>query len=214
VNRHPQVPLAREATSRDGLAVRVVSPRNPYAYLFSHTDLVEFLLDLAQRRAESIWAGHHTAAKDAPRGTYERACMASVVLDPTAPPRAPNAQAVLAAITIGTGGARFLPNAAAKAAGHRRLGHNYGEAVHVDPHLCGDAAFRYGHSARVRGVIVGSSAQSTDQDLYEAAAFAHDFVAGFRAHHLRWERSAGAGEWMTVPDHPGPEPAEMVGFYY
>ncbi|MCX5560842.1 hypothetical protein [Streptomyces sp. NBC_00038] len=120
---------------------------------------------------------------------------------------------MLAAVTIGPDGHRFLPNAAAKAAGHRRLGRNYGEAVLVDPHLCGSGGFRYGHSAEVRGVIVGASSQSPDQDLFEAGQLARDFVNAIAAHHLSWEESRGPGDWFSDTDAPHPGHREMVDFF-
>lgn len=110
-------------------------------------------------------------------------------------------------------GVSFLPNAAAKAAGHRRLGRDYGEAVLTDPHLCGDGDFRYGHSARIRGQIVGASSQTTDQDLHEAAALAADFVGAIAERHLVWEERVGPGEWFAHDDAPAQVCREMIGWF-
>ena len=203
----------REAVSPDGLPVRAAHRRNPYGYLMSGDQFDELLLNLGLRRAASISRNHSAHAERAPRGVYERACMGFVVLDPTVGPWVPDTEAVMAVITVGEDGAGFLPNAAAKAAGHRRLGRNYGEAVLVDPHLCGDGNFRFGHSAEVRGVIVGSSSQTTDQDLHEAAALAADLVAALGESHLAWQERVGPGEWLAEDGSPGAVYRGMIGWF-
>lgn len=203
----------KEAKSPDGLLVRVSHHHNPYGYLLGDDGLDELLLELGLRRASSIWRNHTTTEPSAPRGVYGRACMAFVLMDPTANPWVTNEKAVLAAVVVGDDGARFLPNAGAKAAGHRRLGRNYGEAVHVDPHRCGSGHFRYGHSAEVRGLIVGSSSQTTDQDLFEAGLLAKDFVDAIGERHLAWEQRAGAGEWLSADGNPAREHLELVGWF-
>ncbi|MGI5402906.1 hypothetical protein ACQEVG_26335 [Streptomyces sp. CA-135486] len=202
-----------ETISPDGLPVRAAHRRNPYEYLMNGQQLDELLTRLGQRRAASIWRNRTVAAERAPRDVYPRPCMAFVLMDPTAGPWVSNADAVLGVITVGEGGSTFLPYAAAKAAGHRRLGRNYGEAVLVDPHLCGDGNFRYGHSARVRGQIVGSSSQTPDQDLYEAAALATDLVNELAELHLAWEERTGPGEWFTGDGRPGAEYSAMVEWF-
>ncbi|MFD7031445.1 hypothetical protein ACFWAR_25800 [Streptomyces sp. NPDC059917] len=185
--------------------VHAAHRHNPYAYLMSGPQLDALLTRLGRRRAASVRRGGAVPPERAPRGVYPRPDMAFVVMDPTAGPWVPTEDAVLATITVGRGGSAFVPYAAAKAAGHRRLGRNYGEAVLVDPHLCGTGAFRYGHSAEVRGLIVGASGQSPDQDLYEAGALAIDLIAAIAELHLAWEERVGPGEWFT-PD--GLPPAE------
>jgi hypothetical protein len=201
------------AVSPEGLPVRVAHRRNPYEYLMSDGQFDELLLDLGLRRAASIWRNHSAHPGRAPHGVYERACMGFVVLDPTVGPWVPDTEAVLAVITVGQDGSGFLPNAAAKAAGHRRLGRNYGEAVLVDPHLCGDGNFRFGHSAEVRGVIVGTSSQTTDQDLHEAAALAADLVAALGERHLAWQERVGPGEWLAEGGNPGARYRDMIGWF-
>lgn len=205
--------MVKQTTSPDGLGVRVKHHHNPYGYLFSGDEFDQLLLELGVRRAQSIWRNHTAVEPTAPRGVYERACMAFVLMDPTAGPWTPNPEAVLAAVVIGEGGERFLPNAAAKAGGHRRLGRNYGEAVHVDPHLSGSGHFRYGHSAQVRGLIVGSSSQTTDQDLFEAGMLAKEFVDAIDERHRAWERETGVGEWLSADGVPGTEHQTMVAWF-
>ena len=211
----PQVrrPVVSEAVSPDGLRVRVAHHHNPYRYLLQDAEFDALLLELGLPRAASI-GHHHTVAPElAPRGAYGRACMAFVMMDPTADPWVPNDQAVLAALVVGEEGSAFLPNAAAKAGGHRRLGRNFGEAVLVDPHRCGDGHFRYGHSAEVRGVIVGSSSQTTDQDLFEAAGLATDFIDAIAERHRTWERRVGNGEWLSDEDEPAAQHRSMVSWF-
>lgn len=202
-----------ETVSPDGLKVRAAHHHNPYSYLLDDDELDELLVDLGQRRAASIWRNHTASAERAPLGAYARPCMAFVLMDPTAGPWVPNEQAVLAAIIVGEDGASFLPNAAAKAAGHRRLGRNYGEAVLVDTHLCGSGHFRYGHSAEVRGLIVGSSSQTTDQDLFEAGTLARDFVDAITERHRAWQERTGPGEWLSIDDKPGNEHNSLVSWF-
>jgi hypothetical protein len=202
-----------ESVSPNGLTVRARHHHNPYTYLLSGSDLDSLLLDLGLRRAESIWRHHHASPAAAPRDPYPRLAMSFVLLDPTADVWVRHDESVLGAITIGDEGHRFLPNAAAKAAGHRRLGRNYGEAVHTDPHLCGAGAFRYGHSAEVRGLIVGASAQSPDQDLYEASLLAQDFIAALADRHATWESATGPTDWLSPDDTPAPGTAAMTSFF-
>ncbi|MER6959901.1 hypothetical protein [Streptomyces sp. NPDC000618] len=195
------------------MRVRVGHHHNPYRYLLADDELDALLLDLGLRRAASIWAGHEAAAESASRGVYGRPCMAFVLMDPTAETWVPDERAVMAVVVVGDEGARFLPNAAAKAAGHRRLGRNYGEAVLVDTHLCGTGHFRHGHSAEVRGLIVGSSAQTTDQDLFEAGALATDFVDAITERHHIWQVKTGPGDWLNSEDVPGEEQRALVSWF-
>ncbi|MET9319095.1 hypothetical protein ABZX75_02700 [Streptomyces sp. NPDC003038] len=188
--------------SPEGLAVQVAHRHNPYAYMLTGEQLDVLLLDVGLRRAASIWLNHTTDEQHAPRGAYPRPLMGFVLMDATADPWIPHEEAVLGVIAIGDRGHACLPNAAAKAAAHRRLGRNNGEAVHVDPHLLGTGGFRYGHSAEVRGQIVGASSQSTDQDLYEAARLAADFVDAVNGRHHTWERQRGPGDWASPDDEP------------
>ncbi|MFI9029139.1 hypothetical protein [Streptomyces sp. NPDC053560] len=203
----------QETVPEHGLTVRARHRRNPYDYLFDGDGLDALLLDLGRKRAASIHRHHTADPSAAPLGTYPRAAMGFVLLDPTAGPWTPNEAAVLGVITIGEDAHRFLPNAAAKAAGHRRLGRNYGEAVLVDTHLCGSAGFRYGHSAEVRGQIVGASSQSPDQDLFEAGQLARDFVEAVTAAHRAWEERVGPGDWLAADDAPHQEYIDMVSFF-
>lgn len=203
----------RETTSEHGLTVRVQHRRNPYDYLLDDAQLDELLLDLGLRRAASIWRNHIAAPAAAPRDSYPRASMGFVLMDPTVDCRQSDQESVLGVIAIGGAGHTFLTNAAAKAAGHRRLGHNYGEAVLVDPHLCGSGGFRYGHSAEVRGLIVGASSQTTDQDLYEAGRLAAEFVESITARHGAWEERTGPGDWLASDGRGGSDYHEMVSFF-
>jgi hypothetical protein len=175
--------VTARAVSPEGLKVQVAHRRNPYRYMLTDEQLEDILLSLALRRAGSIWE-NHTAADLAPRGQYPQPFMGFV-----------------------------LPNAAAKAGTHRRFGHNNGEAVLVDQHRLGTGGFRYGHSANVRGQIAAASAQNTDQDLFEAAQLAGDFVDVITERHLGWEKQHGPGEWLSADSEPADEYREMVAWY-
>ncbi len=83
----------------------------------------------------------------------------------------------------------------------------------MDPHLLGSGGFRYGHSAQVRGQIVGASGQSTDQDLYEAARLAADFVDAVNARHLDWEERNATGIWTAADDGPAAEYRAMTDWF-
>ncbi|WP_316520997.1 hypothetical protein [Kitasatospora brasiliensis] len=199
--------------SPEGLKVQAAHRRNPYAYMLTGEELDALLLEAGLRRAASIWQQHTTEELRAPRGTYPRPAMGFVLLDATAGGWVPNEEAVLGVVTIGEGGHAFLPKAAAKAAAHRRLGRNNGEAVHIDQHLLGTGGFRYGHSAEVRGQIVAASSQSTDQDLYEAARLAGDFVDAVTGRHLAWEQRHGQGDWASADGAPAPEYLAMTDWF-
>ncbi|GLW91630.1 hypothetical protein Aglo03_24460 [Actinokineospora globicatena] len=200
---HNALVTIREGASPQGLVVRVRHRRNPYDYMLDDATLADVLLTAGLRRAESVWDGHQA-------GRYPRSSMAFVVLDPTAPRWERDDEAVLAALTIGDEALPFLPNAAAKAAGHRHTGHNHGQAALVDQHLLGSGHFRYGHSANVRGLIIGASAQTSDQDLYQAAALATDLVNALLEHHRTWENQVGSGRWIGEPN---PRYQAMVDFF-
>ncbi|MEK2490710.1 hypothetical protein WN990_14225 [Kitasatospora purpeofusca] len=202
----------RESVSEHGLTVRAQHRHNPYDHLFDDEGFAGLLIGLGLRRAASVWRNHTAAAGTAPRDPYPRASMGFVLLDPTAGPWVPDTESVMAVITVGEDAHRFLPKAAAKAAGHRRLGRNYGEAVLTDPHLCGSGAFRYGHSAAIRGQIVGASSQSTDQDLFEAGRLASDLVDALSEAQLTWEDRTGPTDWFSPTDTPHPRYHAMIAF--
>ncbi|MEV0280834.1 hypothetical protein AB0I22_31205 [Streptomyces sp. NPDC050610] len=201
------------AVSSEGLKVQAAHRRNPYSYALDEAGLDAVLLEVGLLRAASIGRQHTADDEHAPRGAYPRAAMGFVLMDATAGPWTPNEEAVLGVITIGDQGRSFLPNAAAKAGAHRRLGRNNGEAVHVNPHLLGAGGFRYGHSAEVRGQIVGASGQSTDQDLYEAARLAADFVDAVNARHLDWEERHATAIWTAPDDGPAAEYRAMTDWF-
>lgn len=198
--------------SDGGTAVRVVVRANPYRHLLDDAQFGQLLLRLGFNRATSIEVNHRSSAATAPRGTYGRACLGMVMMDPTVGLWVTNTEAVMAALIIGHGGEDFLTNAAAKAGGHRRIGRNYGEAALVDPQLIGEGGFRHGHSVNVRGVIVGASAQTPDQDLYEATSLATEFVEAIQELCRTWGAGAGPGDWYSAEDRPAAEPQEMVRF--
>ncbi|EGJ75131.1 hypothetical protein STTU_2342 [Streptomyces sp. Tu6071] len=85
--------------------------------------------------------------------------------------------------------------------------------MHIEPHLLGTGSFRYGHSAQVRGQIVGASAQDTDQDLYESACLASDFVDALRNRHSEWERQHSTGIWTSADDDHAPEYEAMIDWF-
>ncbi|MFE3470149.1 hypothetical protein ACFXOI_00425 [Streptomyces bacillaris] len=195
------------------LHVQAAVRHNPYAYMLDEAELVDLLSELGRRRAESILRNHTAAEGEAPRGRYPRPAMGFVILDPTADARADDTEAVLGAIAVGEQARQFLPRAAAKAAAHRRLGRNNGSSVHTDPHLLGTGAFRYGHSAEVRGVIVAASSQSTDQDLYEASRLAAEFAEGIGARHQEFEWKVGETDWLSQDGLPLARYGEMVAWF-
>ncbi|MFE9359242.1 hypothetical protein [Streptomyces olivaceoviridis] len=195
------------------LRVEAAVRRNPYTYMLTDGELTTLLADLGRRRAESILRNHTAPEGRAPRGPYPRPAMGFVVLDPTAEAGAAPADAVLGAITVGDEARRFLPKAAAKAAAHRRLGGDNGTPVHTDPHLLGTGAFRYGHSAEVRGLIVAASSQTTDQDLYEASRLAAELVEELGARHRAYEWSQGETDWLNGTGEVPDVYAEMVSWF-
>ncbi|MFD7920624.1 hypothetical protein ACFV3R_15535 [Streptomyces sp. NPDC059740] len=197
----------------EGLRVRVAVRRNPYPHLLGDGDFSDLLSELGARRAASIRENHRAAAGQAPRGPYPRPAMGFVVLDPTADAWVPHAEAVMAAVTVGEDARQYLPRAAAKAATHRRLGRNNGEAVHTDPHLLTAGDFRYGHSAEVRGLIVAASSQTPDQDLYEASRLASDLVEEIGLRYRRFEWRHGETDWFSAADEPGRTFGGMVDWF-
>ncbi|MEU6669552.1 hypothetical protein [Streptomyces sp. NPDC046727] len=195
------------------LRVEAAVRRNPYAYMLTDEELTELLAELGRRRAESVRRNHEAPEGEAPRGPYPRPAMGFVVLDPTADAGTAPADAVLGALTIGDDARRFLPKAAAKAVAHRRLGGDNGTSVHTDPHLLGTGAFRYGHSAEVRGLIVAASSQTTDQDLYEASRLAAELVEELGARHRAHEWERGEADWLTGTGETPKEYQEMVSWF-
>ncbi|WP_225821149.1 hypothetical protein [Streptomyces naphthomycinicus] len=195
------------------LRVEAAIRRNPYTYMLTDGELTDLLADLGRRRAESILRNHSAPEGKAPRGPYPRPAMGFVVLDPTAEAGTGPADAVLGAVTVGDDARRFLPKAAAKAVAHRRLGTDNGTSVHTDPHLLGTGAFRYGHSAQVRGLIVAASSQSTDQDLYEASRLAAELVEELGARHHAYEWRRGETDWLGDTDEPPAVYREMVSWF-
>ena len=65
----------------------------------------------------------------------------------------------------------------------------------------------------MRGLIVGSSSQTTDQDLFEAGALATDFVHAITERHLAWQERTGPGEWLSIDDKPANEHNSLVSWY-
>ncbi|MDJ0465863.1 hypothetical protein [Streptomyces sp. H27-C3] len=181
--------------------------------MLNDTELTVLLRDLGRRRAQNILRNFTAAPGEAPRGPYPRPAMGFVILDPTVDARVGHADAVLGAITIGRQARQFLPKAAAKAAAHRRLGHNNGVSVHTDPHLLGSGAFRYGHSAEVRGLVVAASSQATDQDLFEASRLATELVEELTTQHIAYEWQHGERDWLSPDDRPLALYNEMITWF-
>ncbi|MEU6234000.1 hypothetical protein [Kitasatospora sp. NPDC047058] len=138
--------------------------------------------------------------------------MGFVLPDPTAARWVPDEQAVLAVVTVGEDGHRFLVNAAAKAAGHRRLGRNHGEASWSTPTCAAAARSATGTPPRSAARSSGRAPSPPDQDLHEAGRLAADLVNAVAEHHLAWEERVGPGDWYATTDEPHPSWRAMVAF--
>jgi hypothetical protein len=169
--------------------------RNPYAQTVPDTNFI----DLVRRSVEARAADVDRRSRS---GEFGRNSMGFVVLDPTAPRSRPSNDVVLLAASVGPEGARFIPNASAKAFEHWDLGSDCGALVYTQNHRLADGQFGFGFSAELDGTIVGASGESELQDRFQAVSLAAELNYRIGAARSVWEE-AGKQEWYSVPSSPG-----------
>ena len=103
--------------------------------------------------------------------------------------------------SVGPEGARFVPNASAKAFEHWDLGADCGVLVYTQNHRLADGRFGFGFSAELDGTIVGASGESELQDRFEAVSLAAELNYRIGAARSLWEEG-GRQEWYSVPSRP------------
>lgn len=178
--------------------------RDPYSHTIPTPVLRAMLVTIAAKL-------EYRLQSDLPK--FVRPSLGLVLMDPTVP-WLPGVEAVLAYVAIGPEGAKYTPNALAKAVDHHNLGQDCGISAYVQMHRQSDGCFLYGHSAKVDETIVGASAQSEIDDRRLAACFAADFNAEVCAALKLWKEQHPDHKWrcnqntpredllsaMTVPD--------------
>lgn len=169
--------------------------RNPYSQTVPDASFVELVRQSMEARAADIEARSRS-------GEFGRDSMAFVVLDPTAPRSKRSDEVVLLAATVGPQGARFVPNASAKAFEHWDLGADCGVLVYTQNHRLADGQFGFGFSVDLDGTVVGASGQSELQDRFQAVSLAAELNYRIGAARSAWEEGGGRQEWYAVPSRP------------
>jgi hypothetical protein len=169
--------------------------RNPYPQTVPDANFAELVRNSVAARAADIEARSQS-------GEFGRDSMAFVVLDPTAPRSKRSDEVVLLVASVGPEGARFVPNASAKAFEHWDLGTDCGVLVYTQNHRLADGRFGFGFSAELDGTIVGASGESELQDRFQAISLAAELNYRIGAARSAWEEGGGRQEWYSVPSRP------------
>lgn len=169
---------------------------NPYKETIPDRQFAQVVRACVAARADDV-------AARARSGEFGRDSMAFVVLDPTTARRRPGEQAILFVAEVGPDGAKFLPNASAKAFEHWDLGADCGVLVYVQNHRLADGRFGFGFSVELDGTIVGASGESELQDRFEAVCLAAELNYRIGAARADFD-AAGKQEWYAVPSRPDP----------
>jgi hypothetical protein len=175
--------------------------RNPYAQTVPDANFIELVGQSVEARAADV-------ERRSRSGEFGRDSMAFVVLDPTAPRSKRSEEVVLLVASVGPEGARFVPNASAKAFEHWDFGTDCGVLVYTQNHRLADGQFGFGFSVELDGTIVGASGESELQDRFQAVSLAAELNYRIGAARSAWEEG-GKQEWYSVPSRPG-EPYSEV----
>jgi len=175
--------------------------RNPYAQTVPDANFIELVRQSVEARAADI-------ERRSRSGEFGRDSMAFVVLDPTAPRSRRSDDVVLLVASVGPEGARFVPNASAKAFEHWDLGTECGVLVYTQNHRLADGRFGFGFSVELDGTIVAASGESELQDRFEAVSLAAELNYRIGAARSVWEEG-GKQEWYSVPSRPDVPYAEV-----
>ncbi len=168
--------------------------RNPYAQTVPDASFIELVRQSVEARAADV-------ERRSRSGEFGRDSMGFVVLDPTAARSKRSDEVVLLVASVGPEGARFVPNASAKAFEHWDLGADCGVLVYTQNHRLADGRFGFGFSAELDGTIVGASGESELQDRFEAVSLAAELNYRIGAARSLWEEG-GRQEWYSVPSRP------------
>lgn len=175
--------------------------RNPYAQTIPDANFIELVRLSVEARAVDV-------EQRSQSGEFGRNSMGFVVLDPTAPRSRRSEEVVLLAASVGPEGARFVPNASAKAFEHWDFGADCGVLVYTQNHRLADGRFGFGFSVELDGTIVGGSGESELQDRFEAVSLAAELNYRIGAARSVWEEP-GKQEWYSVPSRAGTPYAEV-----
>ena len=175
---------------------RIKVVKNPYPHTIPNDTFVSMLLDICGSRAADIERRYLNKE-------YKRDSMGFVLLDPTAPNSTRSENAVVAYFSIGSEGDSFLVNAIAKAFEHRDHCASAGSLLFSQTHRLADGDFRWGHSAYVEGTIVGASAQTPEQDRYQAQLLAVEVNYGVGSIRGLWTELHTGGDWFCNDNAPG-----------
>jgi hypothetical protein len=177
--------------------------RNPYPQTVPDANFMEIVRKSVEARAADI-------ERRSRSGEFGRDSMAFVVLDPTAPRSKRGADVVLLIATVGPEGARFVPNASAKAFEHWDFGTDCGVLVYTQNHRLADGQFGFGFSVELDGTIAAASGESELQDRFQAVSLAAELNYLIGAARSAWE-DGGKQEWYSVPSHPDTPYSEVWG---
>jgi hypothetical protein len=177
------------------LDFRVRLIRNPWSHTVPGETLMAILTKVAQSRAKHVEKMHEV-------GEWKRDSLGLAILDPTAPISLPSSEALLATISIGPEGDRFVVNAVAKAVEHRDKGQLAGYGVYTDLTQTADGDFTYGFSTQVDNTIGGASGQSELQDACEAGHALVSFNYWIRDVRNGWREAYPGNRWFSHVDEP------------
>lgn len=178
--------------------------RNPWDRTVPDEQLCAILDAIALERAANIKRQHEA-------GVYSRDSLGIAILDPTAAISTSSIYALLATISIGPDGDKYVVNAIAKAMAHRNTGIRAGYGVNVDLTRSADGDFRFGGSAQLDNTIGAASAQTEHQDAYEAGMVLVQFNLKVRQLRAAWCDDNPGGRWFCSMDEPDHVYMEMAG---
>lgn len=184
--------------------------QNPWQSTLPDHKLLELFQEGAKRAEDVLADWMSTGQVEEGRDSY-----ACVILDPTRRRHQRTIQQrVLAIILLGPNAERYIPNGAAKADAHDRLGQPNGELVKKRSFCLSDHDFAYGDSAVYEGAIAGGSGLSVQQDRFLAFDVLEYTMKRVRAIRDGWltemRRTMDGQRWYNTSDEPGPEYADVA----
>ena len=166
---------------------------------YEHTVPTSLLQHLIYKAA---WVVNDTIKTRQKLGEFEKDSFGIVLLDPTAPLWKPSAECILATITFGENGEKYIVNGAAKVIEHRDHGVECGIMVYTANHMLADGDFCWGYSVCLNGTYAGGSGLTELQDRLLVTAFVNEFNYLIDLSRKSWREQNQGNGWYCNENLP------------